>query len=209
MYVFTVAFNVSFSDSGHIFMSLMVSYLVISRLHNSLNRYMDARRYLSDLMRNSRELMQQTVALTRYGVNSNDRDAKRWRVNVAKRLMTLLRSITSNLQRASTGKNVWEQEGLTEMEVKALLLSVGRSNNRAPFVFNMFLRSVIASHDKQLKKPLEIVQELQLLDFTSSIIHSYVNIMKDLDTPYPFVSFLPKKRVIFIFFCVTHTRLSL
>ena len=111
-----------------------------------------------------------------------------WRVDVSKRLVSLLRVIVSNLQRASTGKNVWEQRGLTKLEIKAIVLAVGKSNERAPYVLNIFLRSVIASHGKRLVKELEVVQELQLLKFSSDIISAYERIMKDVNTPYPFVS---------------------
>lgn len=166
----------------------MVSYLIISRSNNSLNRYMNARKYLSELMKNSRELMQFTIAFTRYGENKG-RQGMKWRVDVAKRIVSLLRTITSNLQRASTGKNVWEQDGLTTLEKQAMLLAVGKSNERAPFVLTIFLRSVIASHVNKLPKPLEVPQELQLLDLTSHLIRAYGHIMKDIDTPYPFVRF--------------------
>lgn len=201
MYIYYTlkGWNLSFSDHGHVFMSLMVSYLIISRSNNSLNRYMNARKYLSELMKNSRELVQFTIVFTRYGENKGRRGMK-WRVDVAKRIVSLLRTITSNLQRASTGKNVWEQDGLTTLEKQAMLLAVGTSNERAPFVLTIFLRSVIASHVNKLPKPLEIPQELQLLDLTSHLIRAYGHIMKDIDTPYPFVRFCV---FIYIFYNLT------
>ncbi len=169
-------------------MSLMVSYLVISRLSNSLNRYMDARMYLSDLMRTSRELIQQTVAFTRYDAdeNSNNTNAMKWRVDVAKRTISLLKAMVNYLRYPSSKKNVWENNGLTDLEKKAVVWAVGSSNERAPFVLNIFLRSVIASHVKKLNKPLEVVQELVLLGFTSGMIEAYTKIIKDMNTPYPF-----------------------
>ncbi len=130
--------------------------------------------------------MQQTIAFTRYGKNRIR--GMQWRVDVAKRLVSLLLCIGNNLLRASSGVNYWEQRGLTKLEIKVLLYAVGEANERAPNVLNIFLRSVIVSHVCKLDPPLEVVQEIQLLKLTSNIITAYENIMKDVNTPYPFVS---------------------
>eukprot|EP00551_Chaetoceros_affinis_P009330 CAMPEP_0203662776 /NCGR_PEP_ID=MMETSP0090-20130426/624_1 /ASSEMBLY_ACC=CAM_ASM_001088 /TAXON_ID=426623 /ORGANISM="Chaetoceros affinis, Strain CCMP159" /LENGTH=742 /DNA_ID=CAMNT_0050525611 /DNA_START=194 /DNA_END=2422 /DNA_ORIENTATION=- len=181
--------NLSVTDKGHVFMSLMVSYLVISRLSNSLGRYMDARMYLSDLMRSSRELVQQAVAFTRYdddGYPDPDKSPMLWRVDVAKRTISQLKAMVNYLRYPSCKKNVWESDRLTKLEKTAVVWAVGSSNERAPFVLNIFLRTVIASHIEKLNKPLEVVQELVLLGFTSDIIEAYTRIIKDVNTPYPF-----------------------
>jgi hypothetical protein len=92
----------------------------------------------------------------------------------------------TNLERISTNDHEWIYEELSETEKDAIEIAVGQAKYRAPFVLNIFLRSVIADHGTKLPKKLEAVQELRLLDHTTDIIYAYNNIMKDVDTPYPF-----------------------
>jgi len=176
--------HLSIGDKGHVFMSLMVSYLVVTRSHNSLSRYMAARGYLSNLMRGSRELIQHVVAFSRY--TNNDTKGMEWRIDVAKRTISFLRTIVANLQYPTKGIHVWEVAGLSKLEKQAMILAVGRSNERSPLVLHLFLRSIISSHVKKLNTPLEVVQEMMLLEFTSDLVSAYSNIMKDVTTPYPF-----------------------
>jgi hypothetical protein len=152
---------------------------------------MDGRKQLGHIMQNSRELIQQAIAFTRYGEHKiYHQKSMKWRVDVSKRLVSLLRAIVTNLQHASTGKNVWQEKELTDLERRAMLYAVGKSNERTPYILTMFLRSVIVSHEQKLCKALEVPQEAHLLTFTSHIINAYTHIMKDINTPYPFVSMI-------------------
>jgi len=176
--------NISISDRGHVFMSLMLSFFVVSRSHIALNRYSEARKLLSDIMRTCRELIQHTIAFTRN--KGGAEAARKWRADIARRTCTILRTLVCLMQLPSKHQNIWELEELTKDEKQALLVAVGDSNERSPLVLMIFLRSVIASHVKNLKVPLDVNEELALLSHTADFITAYHQLMKLHDTPYPF-----------------------
>ena len=185
-------FNLSFTDSGHVFMSLMVSYLIVSRLSNSLDRYMDARQNLANIVRCSREIVMQSITFSRFGAeNKNSQAAMKWRIKVAKKVISVLKVISNTLQYKSRRINYWEKEqtGISSNDQRACLYVIGKSNERAPLVLNFFLKGMIASHEKKLPRALEVVEELVLLQFSSDLMKSYETIMKYVNTPHPFVSF--------------------
>eukprot|EP00957_Ditylum_brightwellii_P008829 669664-Ditylum_brightwellii.AAC.1 len=153
----------SFNDHGHTFMSLMVSFLVVTRCNIANHRYMESRKLLSDLMKSCRELVQHTVTFTRY---EHGRKAKMWRADISRRTCSLLRTVVSVLEYDSKGEHVWQVSELTKSEKQALIMSVGGSNERAPLVLSIFLRTSIASHVENLEEPLDVNKELKLLACT-------------------------------------------
>jgi predicted membrane chloride channel (bestrophin family) len=171
------------NDKGHTFMSVMVSFLIISRSHASLVRYMEARHFVGELMRCSRELIQHAVAFTRY---ERSKQARKWRAEIARRTCSLLRTVVVVLQHNKKREYVWQVAELTKAEKQALLLAVGGSNERSPLVLSIFIRTAISSHIESLDSPLDVNVELKLLSCTSDFIAAYHGLMKLLSTPYPF-----------------------
>jgi predicted membrane chloride channel (bestrophin family) len=97
--------DLTFSDKGHTFMSLMVSFLVVSRASIVYTRYMEARKYLSDAMRSCRELVQHMAVLTLY---ESTREVRQWRYEVAYRTILLLRVLCAAIEFPSCGNNAWD-----------------------------------------------------------------------------------------------------
>lgn len=76
------------SSTGHQFMAIMVSFLVVTRANITYARFMEARNYLSECYRCCRELVQHTCILTLY---EDSLEAQEWRRQVAYRTILLLR----------------------------------------------------------------------------------------------------------------------
>lgn len=176
--------DITINDSAHRFMSFTVAYLVVNRTTLCLERYMNARSLLSDLTRSSKELIQHAVAFTRY--KNRDKNGIQWRISLAKRTISILRVVVSILKVPSKKKNIWEESSIAKLERQALLLAVGKSNERSPLVLALFLRSLIASHIHTISPPLEDPQETCLHDITNNFISAYADLMTQISTPQPF-----------------------
>jgi hypothetical protein len=148
-------------------MSMMVSFLVVTRTNISYSRFMEAREHLNVAMRNCRELIQHAVTFTRYDTSDS---AKLWRSEVARRTIVLLRTVVSVLEYQTYGIHCWKIPELTKEEKQALLLSVGESNERSPMVLTMFMRSTISSQVEYLVHPIHVNKELRLYQFVSDFV---------------------------------------
>jgi len=75
---------------------------------------------------------------------------------------------------------------LNRDEKQALILTVGKSNERVPMVLTVFLRSAIASQREYLEHPMHVNRELRLYQFVSDFVTAYHGLMKIVTTPFPF-----------------------
>jgi len=126
-------------------------------------------------------------------------DDRRWRRSVAKRTISLLKTIVAVMKYPSSKQHVWEMEDIEEEDKLAAQIAVGKSNERSPLVLVLFIRSVICSHIHKLSSPLEVVQELQLMQNTTDIISAYTDIMIFLTTPYPFPLVQMTRTILFFY----------
>jgi putative membrane protein len=185
------------SDKGHMFMSLSVSYLLVTRTNICLNRYMAQRSGLNDVVRSCKELVGHAVTYTR--MKHKTEDDKRWRRSIAKRTISLLKTIVAVMKYPSSKKHVWEMDDIGEEDKLAAKIAVGKSNERSPLVLVLFLRSVVCSHIHKLSQPLEVQQELQLMQNTTDIMSAYSEVMKYLTTPYPFPLVQMTRTILFVY----------
>jgi len=58
-------YRVAIDDNGHKFMSVLISFLVVSRVNIAYDRFMENARLMTDLFRNCRELVMNTMSYTR------------------------------------------------------------------------------------------------------------------------------------------------
>jgi hypothetical protein len=81
--------NISFpTTNGHTFLSILVSFLVVTRANITYQRFMEAREYLNTCYRSCRELMHYTCVLTQQDTSEG---AQEWRRQVAYKTILLLR----------------------------------------------------------------------------------------------------------------------
>jgi predicted membrane chloride channel (bestrophin family) len=107
------------SNSGHGFMSILVSFLVVTRATITYTRFMEARSHLADLYRSSQELVQYTCI---YSLPDKGDKAKQWRQDVAYRTIITLRMATAAVEFRGHGINAWEALPDEEHMVTPLIL---------------------------------------------------------------------------------------
>jgi len=134
-------------------------------------------------MKACRELTQHMITFTRYELKT---PAMQWRQEIARRTVVLLRTVVSVLEYETKGQHAWKIPELTSDEKQALLLTIGKSNERAPIVLTVFLRTAIASHREYLETELHVNKELRLHQFVSDFVTAYHGLMKVVTTPFPF-----------------------
>jgi len=175
--------DLTFSDRGHTFMSMMVSFLTVTRSNIAYSRFMEGRGYLGLASKSCRELIQHAVTFTRYDTST---DACKWRGDLAQRTIILLRAVVSTLKYESSGIHVWKASLLTREEIVALKNAVGESNERALMVLSMWTRTTISSQRELLKEPMHVQKELRLYFFVSEFVTAYHGLLKLVTTPLPF-----------------------
>lgn len=175
--------DLTYSDKGHSFLSMIVAFLIVTRSNITYRRFMESRGHVSNALRSCRELIQFAVTFTRY---STSQRARKWRFDLARKTIVLLRSVVTSLEFESTGTHVWKTPALTQTEKAALRTAVGDNNERSPYVLAMFIRSTIASNVEFLDTPLHVNKELKLYSFVSDFITAYANLMKLVNTQFPF-----------------------
>lgn len=186
-----VGIDLSFSGAGHTFMSIMISFLVVTRSQTVYQRYMETRHSLTDMFRSGRELVQYVCLITE---DRKDEEAVRWREDVAYQVIALLKISTHALKYTSRKVDSWRHEpGDIIKEVKKNLsfhpVSSGLgANNRIPLILACHLRKTILSQRTGAFKEnnLNIVEELKLLASVKLFMSSWKGLTKLITTPYPF-----------------------
>lgn len=177
------AIDLTYPDKGHYFLSMIVAFLIVTRSNITYRRFMESRGNVGNAMRSCRELIQFAVTFTRYNTSSK---ARKWRFDLARKTIVLLHSVVTALEYESTGTHVWKTPALTQTEKQALRTAVGDNNERSPYILAMFIRSTIASNVEFLETPLHVNKELRLYSFVSDFITAYNNLMKLVNTQFPF-----------------------
>jgi len=140
---------------------------------------------LSTLTFSCRELISHATTFTRYDKSES---AVQWRLDLARRVIKLLRTVVCVLEFNTTETHAWKVSILSREEKLALQSAVGKSNERSPHVLAMFVRSTIASHVKYLDPDmkLHVNKELKLYACVAEFGKAYAGLMKLVSTPFPF-----------------------
>jgi putative membrane protein len=162
--------QVSFSPQGHALMSLIVSFLVVSKINLAYERYMHARTAVGKSMQHIRELNQLAVVFTEYDTSTA---ANNWRFGIKTQSISLLNH---------TVRAIKDEE-------KALIFAQGASHNLAaedPLTHVKFLRSQICSGSSVLPTEMPLLEKSKLLDTLSRFVDSHEGMLKLASTPLPF-----------------------
>lgn len=95
------------SPTGHNFMAIIVSFLLVARAKIVYGRYMTQRSLLGSMLRSSRHIVQHAYCLTNWNKSLN---AVQWRLKVVHYTIVLLRVSIGSLAFESTQKDCWEDE---------------------------------------------------------------------------------------------------
>ena len=153
--------------SGHTFMFIMVSFLIVTRSNIAYSRFMEGRDHLGVALKSCRELIQHAVTFTRYDTST---EAVKWRHCLARRTIVLLRAVVATLEFQTSGMHAWKAPELTREEKAKLKNMVGDSNDRALMVLAMWTRTTITSQRVVLMEPIYIIKEMRLYSFVSDFV---------------------------------------
>lgn len=164
-------------------MSMMVSFLMVTRSNIAYSRYMEARQELTNATLACREVVSYGVTFTRYDQSEN---AQHWRLSLARTTIKVLRAMVAVLEYGSTKNHAWKTEIFSIDEKKLMTDCMKKSNERVPVLLSLFLRTNIASNREYLEEQLHPNKELKLYALVSDFTHAYHSLMKLVTTPFPF-----------------------
>jgi len=182
---------------GHNFAGMIVSFLVVSRINTALGRYALCRSNIGKMYRESRELTQTMLVISRQMKNT-DRQAKEWRNEMAYRTLCLLRTSVAVVLYNSRKIPAWEVPELTGPELEYVTpkvdwrrhaqsnVSVRSDSMRVPLRVAYLLRESICSQGDRLKHPMPVPKELKLMGSVDSFLNGYYGMREFMTTPVPF-----------------------
>ena len=204
--------DLTISEFGHEFMSILVSFLVITKLSYTIDLYYELQGHLANMNQATIEITQLACAFTRQHTG----DAyKKWRYEVTYHALVLVMSTCAIIHK-SGDNNVWEEvnfkrpgRGLLlhlpeeashrkfapgsgdgpRIEYPKEMYVMGHNlrsdlNLRVPIRVAQRTRDAIMDH-VNLTQPLRDCQEWQLLDRVKDFMNSYRGIRKYLVAPLP------------------------
>lgn len=188
------------SNMGHVYITMVVAFLLVSRVNTSYARYNESRNFLSIMYREVRELISTMAAVTK---PKNDTiPSKEWRLEVAYRTCILLRTAMAVIDYPEDEIAPWnlvelnglEKEDVTRTtflnpQVAALRterLSEFEESMRVPIRISYLLRKSIHSNSTRLNNPMNIALEGRLLSSVDGFMNGFYGMRKFLTTPVPF-----------------------
>ena len=197
------AYNIAdlqISNMGHVYITMVVAFLLVSRVNTSYARYNESRGHLSTMYKEVRELINTMAAVTE--PKNNTKSSKEWRLEVAYRTCILLRTTMAVIDYPEDVIPAWKLEELNGAEREDILnntyldarvaalrmekLSEFEESMRVPIRISYLLRKSIHSHVTRLKEPMHIALESRLLGAVDSFMTGFYGMRKFLTTPVPF-----------------------
>lgn len=204
--------DLTISEFGHEFMSVLVAFLVINKLSFTLGLYYELQGYLSKMNQASVELTQLACSYTK---GYQAQEFKNWRLEVARQVLILLKVSVSVIHRG--GDNcAWDIPELqhnppilvldhnespvmasgdvgahryrsgTPKEIYEFGYNLQSDKNlRVPIRIAQRLRDVITDRKHFPVDPLDTIQEHYLLDSVKEFMDAYYGVRKYLTCPLP------------------------
>ncbi|CAJ1913228.1 unnamed protein product [Cylindrotheca closterium] len=191
------------SSTGHSFMGLLVSFLIVSRSQISYGRFMSFRTHLATQYRLCRSISQLTCT---YTMTNQTQGARQWRHEVCFKTIKMLRVTMDALHWSSTSRDKWEEEyfkyqardaekgddhGASDHFFNARKLSHGRRSNideifRAPITNCHLLSQTIMTHPDYLGYKMPVNEYRDLVLMVASFQEAFHAFRVLIFTPYPF-----------------------
>jgi hypothetical protein len=203
--------SIEVSTQGHSFITLIVSFLLVSRVNIALGRYNDARGHIGTMYQELREL---ACYVCVYTYDRQEQVDKEWRHEVAYRGLILLRTAMAVIDYPDTKVAAWnlpELNGIEMEEIKRQLLSTVNDTNgsiddsvrqssstvsryghkardewdetmRVPIRLAYLLRKSIHLQVTRLSKEMVNPQEAKILGCVDAFMNGYYGIRKFLTT---------------------------
>jgi predicted membrane chloride channel (bestrophin family) len=183
------------SGEGHRYMSVVLSFLLVSRVRTAVKRYYQARQYLENMNKFSVELLHFAIVYT----NKDDSlAAKEWRSEVAYMMMILLRSAMAVLDFPSSGVPILK---LSELEGDVLddlecnlpptrwlheVRTEYEENFRIPVRMAYLARKSIRSQEGRVVPAIAVAAEAHMHRYLNWCMDAFFGLRKLATTPVPF-----------------------
>jgi predicted membrane chloride channel (bestrophin family) len=187
--------DLDISEQGHTFMSLVVSFLLVSRVSMAVGRYYEARDFLETM---NKSFLQLVFTVCIYSNRDGSLSAKEWRNEVAYAALILVRTAMAVLDFPSSGvkvMNIPEVNGAILQDLESSLpptrwLHEARTeyeeNFRIPIRLSYLLRESIRSQEGRVEPAIPAVAEGDLYAFVNGGMDGYFGLHKFVTTPVPF-----------------------
>eukprot|EP00586_Coscinodiscus_wailesii_P017309 CAMPEP_0172493456 /NCGR_PEP_ID=MMETSP1066-20121228/24920_1 /TAXON_ID=671091 /ORGANISM="Coscinodiscus wailesii, Strain CCMP2513" /LENGTH=373 /DNA_ID=CAMNT_0013263649 /DNA_START=107 /DNA_END=1231 /DNA_ORIENTATION=- len=196
--------------TGHSFMMIMVSFLVISRAQIIYGRYMGSMGHLTGIMKASRDMIQLGCVFT---MHDKSEGAKMWRRELAYEITIFLKVMMVALERNNADKKAWELDGIDSSVRDSLeqLLPVDNCNGQTENLGRKWAHGKRTVEDEAFsatyatgidltstifkpryrgpdtpQKRMQAPEELKLLACVTQMLNNYSALEATLITPYPF-----------------------
>mmetsp|Transcript_21781 Transcript_21781/g.30705 ORF Transcript_21781/g.30705 Transcript_21781/m.30705 type:complete len:417 (+) Transcript_21781:208-1458(+) len=203
--------DLSIKPVGHSFMSLLLGFLLVSRVNTSLARMMDMRTHLNKVFKSCAQLVNMA---TMYTLTEQHLAAREWRQDIAYKSMLLIRVITAVLEHQNTSNLSWNCPQIDKEERKYLSKSLYLEREkmkthfgtdfvpalrwghairseaeeclRVPNIIANRLQFTIMKEREVLTERLAVNEERDLLLFVDATLEAYASFVKHITTPFPF-----------------------
>mmetsp|Transcript_9666 Transcript_9666/g.21477 ORF Transcript_9666/g.21477 Transcript_9666/m.21477 type:complete len:333 (+) Transcript_9666:168-1166(+) len=170
------------SDTGHAFLSTLVSFLIVSRIRIAQDGLMVDAGYVQNLFQNSRELVMNAISFSR---KNNSSGAMEWRQEICRRVIVILRVTIAVLEYGERREDVSQISILKAHEQEALETVAGAAIERYPIILSLLLRTAISSHD-DFGLELLVNERRNLYDINEKYLSNYSHLLGLICTPFPF-----------------------
>mmetsp|Transcript_6864 Transcript_6864/g.8896 ORF Transcript_6864/g.8896 Transcript_6864/m.8896 type:complete len:375 (-) Transcript_6864:91-1215(-) len=206
-----IQYNMKMSAQGLGFITMVVAFLLVSRVNTALGRFTEARDNLGKMYRESRELIQNTCVFTSHATSEQ---AKVWRQELAYRSLLLLRTSMAVIDYPTDFIAAWdvpELKGEEKEDIRNTLLGpiakryshieLGEWEDtmRVPIRIAYLLRKTIHAHSTRLNAKLETSHENKLHASVDSFMSGYYGMRKFLTTPVPFPMIQMARTFLFLY----------
>jgi len=195
-----VTLDIGITTQAHTFMTLVVSFLLVSRVNIGLDRYNQARDCLGVMYCHCRELIQNACIFT---ANSKSNEAQEWRHELAYRCLLLLRLSMAVVDYPTDKVAAWnvpELKGAEKLEIQESIffegggkkrwgdkkLSEWEESLRVPIRMAYLLRKTIHAQKHYLDEPMALSTEDRMHTSVDSYMGGYYGIRKFISTPLSF-----------------------
>lgn len=168
--------NIYFSAKGHAIMSLIVSFLVVSKVNLAFDRYMEAARASWLAFLSLREVHQWAIFLTSTAAGTEKSKIPQWRHKTKTKLVELMdctiRVVKNEKHAAQLARGEYPEYAHDDpMKLVAYLRR------------HLYHGSVAVMPEQQ---PLELLERMRLLDMLHEFTLQYSSLIKLASTPLPF-----------------------
>jgi hypothetical protein len=212
----TQSWKLKISSQGHSFITLVVSFLLVSRVNTCLTRYNEARGYIGLMYQHVREVVQDSCVFSRSSsanpttTETTTTTPQQWRHDVAYQAIVLLRTAMVVIDYPADKLLPWNIPELNGAE-RGMILNDGFLNPanlryshtaatpppahrhddweeamRVPIRLSYALRKTIQTQSTILTPAIAVVQENRLHASVDAIMNGYYGLLKFLTTPVPF-----------------------